>query len=61
MNIFYTSQREIWRKWLREHFETETEVWFVFPMKEAEEPALSYNDAVEASHFSPARSRFHSD
>ena len=47
MNIFYTSQREIWRKWLREHFETETEVWFVFPMKEAEEPALSYNDAVE--------------
>jgi len=47
MNIFYTSQREIWRKWLQEHFETETEVWFVFPMKESKEPALSYNDAVE--------------
>lgn len=47
MNIFYTSQREIWRKWLQEHFETETEVWFVFPMKESTEPALSYNDAVE--------------
>jgi len=47
MNIFYTNQREMWRKWLREHFETETEVWFVFPTKESEEPALSYNDAVE--------------
>lgn len=47
MKTFYTNQREIWRKWLWEHFETETEVWFVFPMKESKDPALSYNDAVE--------------
>ena len=44
---FYTSQRQQWRAWLAEHFETEQEVWFVFPMKEAGEPSLSYNDAVE--------------
>ena len=47
MNIFYTSERDIWRKRLAEHFETESEIWFVFPMKESGDKALSYNDAVE--------------
>ncbi len=47
MNVFYTSERDIWRKWLAEHFETESEIWFVFPMKESGEKSLSYNDAVE--------------
>ena len=47
MNIFYTSERGVWRKWLAEHFETESEIWFVFPMKKSGDKALSYNDAVE--------------
>ena len=47
MKTFYTSEREIWREWLAEHFEIESEVWFVFPMKESGDKALSYNDAVE--------------
>ena len=47
MKIFYTSKRDIWRKWLAEHFETESEIWFVFPMKESGDKALPYNDAVE--------------
>ena len=47
MNIFYTSERGVWRKWLAEHFETESEIWFVFPTKESGDKALSYNDAVE--------------
>ena len=47
MNVFYTSERKIWREWLAEHFETESEIWFVFPMKDSGESALSYNDAVE--------------
>lgn len=47
MKVFYTSERGIWRKWLSEHFETEKEVWFVFPMKGSGDKALSYNDAVE--------------
>ena len=46
-NIFYTSDRAGWRQWLAEHFETETEVWFVFPLKNSGQPGLSYNDAVE--------------
>lgn len=45
--IFYTADRAEWRAWLAEQFETEKEVWFVFPMKESGEASLSYNDAVE--------------
>lgn len=47
MEIFYTSERSVWRQYLAEHFETGTEVWFVFPTKAAGEESLSYNDAVE--------------
>ena len=47
MNTFYTDDREIWRQWLAENFETEDKVWFVFPMKGSGEERLSYNDAVE--------------
>ena len=47
MNIFYTSDRSKWRKYLAENFETLQEVWFVFPTNEAGEESLSYNDAVE--------------
>ena len=44
---FYTSERAEWRRWLLENFETESEIWFVFPTKASGESALSYNDAVE--------------
>ena len=47
MKTFYTSERKLWRKWLAENFQTESEIWFVFPMKESGDKALSYNDAVE--------------
>ena len=33
MNLFYTAYRQEWRDWLSHHFETENDVWFVFPMK----------------------------
>lgn len=45
--MFYTSERQAWRDWLAENFETESEIWFVFPMKASGEKSLSYNDAVE--------------
>jgi len=44
---FYTADRNEWRTWLSEHGKTETEVWFVFPLKASGEASLSYNDAVE--------------
>ena len=47
MNTFYTSDRQAWRAYLSQHFETESEVWFVFPTKKSGEKDLSYNDAVE--------------
>lgn len=47
MEVFYTSERQVWRNWLAEHFETESEIWFVFPMKASGDSSLSYNDAVE--------------
>lgn len=47
VNLFSTSDRQEWRNYLAAHFEVEGEVWFVFPVKEANEPSLSYNDAVE--------------
>lgn len=46
-NIIYCRDRSEWRKWLEEHFETGSEIWFVFPTKESGEAGVSYNDAVE--------------
>ena len=46
LNTFYTSDRLEWRMWLAEHFETEQEVWFVFPMKSSgEEIPVSFGTA----------------
>lgn len=45
--LFYTPFRNEWRDWLSKNYKTESEVWFVFPMKETGETSLSYNDAVE--------------
>ena len=47
MKTFYTSDRNKWRSYLEEHFATEKEIWFVFPMKGSGQESLSYNDAVE--------------
>ncbi|MCR5041513.1 MAG: YdeI/OmpD-associated family protein [Clostridia bacterium] len=47
MEIFYTSDRAEWRRYLSERFETADEIWFVFPTKASGEKGLPYNDAVE--------------
>ena len=47
METIYVSEREEWRRYLEEHFETSKEIWFIYPMKESGEKSLSYNDAVE--------------
>ena len=44
--IFCTDRSE-WREWLSENFETEKEIWFVFPSVSSCEKGVSYNDAVE--------------
>ncbi len=45
--IVCCTDRRQWRDWLSEHFETETEAWFVFPTVGSGEKGVSYNDAVE--------------
>ena len=45
--IFSCADRKEWRAWLAEHFESEREVWFVFPSAASGESGVSYNDAVE--------------
>lgn len=47
MESFYTSERSEWRSYLADHFESSSEIWFIFPMKDSGEKSLSYNDAVE--------------
>lgn len=46
-NYYYTADRQEWRKWLSDHFETEKEVWLVYANKGADQSSLLYNDAVE--------------
>ena len=44
---FYTDDRNEWREWLAQNFETAEEIWLVFPTKDSGETGISYNDAVE--------------
>lgn len=45
--IKYFENREQWRKWLTNNFETTGEIWFVFPNKLSGKKCILYNDAVE--------------
>ncbi len=45
--IKYFENREDWRKWLTDNFETANEIWFVFPCKSSGKKSILYNDAVE--------------
>ena len=46
-NVIFCKDRQQWRDWLAEHFETADEVWFVIPSKDSGEQGVYYNDAVE--------------
>lgn len=45
--IKYFENREDWRKWLMDNFDTANEIWFVFPRKSSGKKSILYNDAVE--------------
>lgn len=46
-NIFYAKDRTEWRGWLEKNFESQSEIWLVFPTKASGEECVTYNDAVE--------------
>src|ERR1041384_1057090 len=43
----HVTNRKDWRKWLRDHYKTEKEIWLVYYKKETGKPRILYNDAVE--------------
>jgi len=43
----YVVNRADWRAWLEKHFDTEKEIWLVYPKKASGKPRIVYNDAVE--------------
>ena len=45
--IKYFENRKEWREWLSENFDTDSEIWFVFPNKSSGKKSILYNDAVE--------------
>lgn len=50
MNItktLHVMNRKDWRKWLREHYKTEKEIWLIYFKKATGKPRILYNDAVE--------------
>ncbi len=47
MDIFKTSSRAEWRKYLEENFTKLNEIWFSLPVPSSNEEGVSYNDAVE--------------
>ena len=45
--IIYFKSRQEWRKWLEENFQSQKEIWFIFPKKSSDKISVAYNDAVE--------------
>ena len=45
--VIYCKNRQEWRSWLANNFQSEKEIWFVFPTIAACEESVTYNDAVE--------------
>ena len=43
----HVTNRKDWRKWLRNHYKTEKEIWLVYYKKDTGQPRIAYNDAVE--------------
>ena len=43
----YVTNPKDWRKWLKQHYKTEKEIWLVYYKKETGKPRIPYNDAVE--------------
>ena len=46
-NSFYAKDRNQWRKWLEQHYQSEKEIWLIYFKKHTGKPRVPYNDAVE--------------
>ena len=46
-NTLYVKDRKEWREWLAANFNTTSEIWLVYPVKNSGKPRIAYNDAIE--------------
>ncbi|MCG8320966.1 MAG: hypothetical protein MI921_15805 [Cytophagales bacterium] len=47
METIYFTQRQAWREWLENNFDSKDEIWLEFPLKKTGKERILYNDAVE--------------
>ena len=43
----YVTNRDEWQNWLKEHYNSEKEIWLIYPRKATKKPRIPYNVAVE--------------
>jgi uncharacterized protein YdeI (YjbR/CyaY-like superfamily) len=43
----YVTNRDEWRAWLTNHYESETEIWLIYYKKHTRQPRIPYDHAVE--------------
>ncbi len=43
----YVRDQKEWHEWLEVNFNTEKEIWLIYPHKSSSKPRIQYNDAVE--------------
>ena len=46
-NTIYVKDRGEWHSWLAANFQTENEIWLIFPHKNSGRTRIQYNEAVE--------------
>lgn len=47
IETFYTADRRVWRRWLRQHCKVKNEIWLVYYRRDSGRKRIAYNDAVE--------------
>ena len=43
----YVTNRDEWQNWLKEHYNSEKEIWLIYPRKATKKSRIPYNVAVE--------------
>lgn len=46
-STLHVTDRRDWRRWLRQNYKSEKEIWLVYYKKATGKPRIEYNDAVE--------------
>jgi len=47
METKYFTERQSWREWLEDNFDTKDDIWLEYPLKKTGKKRILYNDAVE--------------